>query len=127
MHLFVVRRIGMAECGLGHAAGRRTRSAPAQSAFIDKNDANVSFRRFESRHAGRQPSADNQHIAIDNLANAVHRPASGFWSLSVTKTTSIAFSGQTSSHKKQLTQYLFPNGKTLSFLLLKWITLAPQS
>jgi len=39
----------------------------------------------------------------------------------------MAFSGQTSSQIKQLTQCLLPKGKTLSFLLVKRITSAPQS
>jgi hypothetical protein len=43
------------------------------------------------------------------------------------KTTSMAFSGQTNSHKKQFTQSLLPNGKTFSFLAVKRMTLAPQS
>jgi hypothetical protein len=127
MNLLAVCGIRMGECGLWHPAGRWTRSAPAQSTFVDQDNAHVSFCRLKRRHASRQSTADNQDIAVDNLAHAAHRPTSGLCIFALTRTTSIAFSGQTSSHKKQFTHCLFPKGKTLSFLWLKWITFAPQS
>jgi hypothetical protein len=127
VHLLAISGISVAEGCLGYATRGRARAAPPQSSLVYEHNPDASLGGFQSRHAGGQAAPDDQHITIDDSSDAVHRAASGSWSFAVMKTTSIAFSGQTSSHKKQFTHCLFPNGKTFSFFAVKRITFAPQS
>ena len=84
-------------------------------------------------HAARPPPmmrTSQSVVGMESLMCLTEGPASAsaaaFFFLG-RSTTSTASSGQTSSHRKQFTQYLLPKGKTLSFLLVKRNTSAPQS